>query len=456
MEPGAEFGRFHFRGGTLIRIEGASAPGDLYLEAGRIAAVTPDEPAPDWPRDTFATRELSGRWILPGFVQTHVHLCQTLFRGAAERRDLYHWLSEVIWPLEAALDERTMEISAEAGIRELLAGGTTCVLDMGTTRHTEAILKQASALGIRGMFGPALMDRGPSAAQPLLRSGAEALREVEELASRWQGHRGRIGIALCPRFVPSVTDQLWRDLSERTSLAQLPVHTHGSETHDEVNEVRKLTGLTPPAYLAGLAGAKGRVKMAHGVWLEDSDLGLMSASGACVTHCPGSNFKLGSGTADVLRMRRAGIGVGLGADGAACNNLLSAWQEMRLAGYVRSLLHGPPSVSAVELLRMATLDGAAVLGLEREIGSLKSGKRADLVVVDPRLSPASGAGATWESPEDFLVHAGGAELVEETWVEGRCVFRRGEDTEAKRWMTERVTQARRSLAERAGLASSRS
>jgi 5-methylthioadenosine/S-adenosylhomocysteine deaminase len=435
-------------------MEGAPARGDLYLEGDRIAAVVPGDPAPPWAGRVEREIDAASYWILPGLIQTHLHLCQTLFRGVAEGRDLCRWLQEVIWPWEAALEPETIALAAEAGIRELLAGGTTTILDMGSTRHTEVILETAARLGIRGFFGPALMDRGPEPARPLLRPGEESLRELGELARRWEGaENGRIRLALCPRFVPSVSDGLWRELASSTEFAGLPIHTHGSETQEEVREVERLTGKTPPAYLAGLDGAQGRIKMAHGVWLSAEDRNHLHRAGTAVVHCPGSNLKLASGLADVRTLRREGITVGLGADGAACNNRLDAFSELRLAGYIQGLLHGPESVSAAEILRLVTLEGARVLGLEDQIGSLKAGKCADLVLLDPHLSDNPwAAGDGWESPEAFLVFAGGRELVRETWIAGRPVYRREANDLVDEAQDRNYRAARRRLAERAGYA----
>jgi cytosine/adenosine deaminase-related metal-dependent hydrolase len=445
------------------------ARGDLWIEDRRIAAVTPADPAPDWRTEEVERRDVSSFWILPGFVQTHVHLCQTLFRGLGEGRELYRWLSEVIWPLEAALEPDTLRVSAEAGIYQLLASGTTAILDMGTTRHTSAIAEAVEARGLRAFLGPAIMDRGP--AQALVRAGGEFRREVEELASVWEGHDdGRIRLALCPRFVPSVSDPLFRELAREPSFRSFPIHTHGSETRQEVEEVRSLTGTTPPAYLASLDGGRGRVKMAHGVWLSAEDRAALRECGGAVLHCPGSNLKLGSGLADLRALREAGVPVGLGADGAACNNRLDAWREMRLAGSIASTLHGPSTLSAFELLRLATLDGAKVLGLEDEIGSLKRSKRADLTLIDPtgdeaalgaegmegmeRTEATGGTGATSglaeEPPEALLVYAGSSRMVRETWVDGRVVFDRASARPERRELSARFLAARRRVLERAG------
>lgn len=474
------------RGGLLlVPAEGAPRRADLWIRDGWIVAVSPPDrppgessaghraqvppplavpppsppaaapPVAPPPHAGWEEIDASDAWIIPGFIGGHVHLCQTLIRGTAERLDLYQWLQRVIWPMEAAHDEETMAISAEAGIVQLLAGGVTTILDMGTTRHAGIIIETAARLGLRGFFGPALMDRGPDAAAGLLRPGRESLDEIAILASRWDGHDdGRIRLALCPRFIPSVSDPLWRDLALDPAFSRLPIHTHGAETREEVEETRRLTGLTPPAYLAALPGAAGRVRMAHAIWLEGEDRGHLARAGITVLHCPGSNFKLGSGMCDTLALRDGGIAVAIGPDGAPCNNRLDPWQEMRLAAWLQGLLHRPSEVDPAAILRMATVDGARAIGLGHEVGPLERGRRADLVILDPASEPAlCGAGDGFESPEAALVFAGSPALVRETMVAGRIVYRRDDpDRPARdRERMARARDARRRLALRSGL-----
>lgn len=445
--------RRRFSGGLIHSLEGEAVPGDLWIEGTLIAAVSPPDPAPAWDDSEVEVHDARGAWILPGFVQVHVHLCQTLFRGAGEGRSLESWLRGVVWPLEAAHTVETIEAAALCGVRELLRGGTTAILDMGTTRHTEVIARVVSESGMRAFLGPALMDRGP--VPSLQRPTREFFGDLDALAAAWHGHDdGRIRIALCPRFVPSVTGAFFEEIAARPEYARFPIHTHGSETRHEVEETRALTGETPPVYLSRLPGAQDRVKMAHGVWLDDRDREHLARAGAAVLHCPGSNFKLGSGLADILALRRAGIRVGLGADGAACNNRLDPWNEMRLAALIQSVLHGPDTVHPREILRLATIEGARALGLDEEIGSLRAGKRADFVIVDPAEDPASLAGVSaLEDPVAALVFAGDPSWVRETWVHGRRCYPSMTAPEERADFVQRVRRAAATLAGRTGLPS---
>jgi 5-methylthioadenosine/S-adenosylhomocysteine deaminase len=432
---------------------------DLWIEGNTIAAVSPPDPAPAWPEDEVETRDAAEFWILPGFVQAHVHLCQTLFRGAGEGLSLYRWLSEVIWPMEAALEPDTIEVAADLALRQLLSGGSTTILDMGTTRHTGAVLSAVARAGIRALSGPALMDRGPEAAGGLIRKGSESMAEIEDLAAQWHGYDdNRIRIALCPRFVPSVSGGLWKEMLARSDFASFPVHTHCAETEEEVADVLSLTGRSPAAYLSSLEGAQGRLKLAHAIWLSREDRADMARAAAAILHCPGSNLKLGSGLADVRALREVGLPVGLGADGAACNNRLDAWQEMRLAGYIQSLLRGPDAVEPAEILRLATVEGAKALGLEEEIGTLRAGKRADFLLLDPRADdaalgaadevPGSDPAGRAETPEAMLVFTGSPAMVSETWIDGVCRYAKRDDGEGRGELIRRVRWARERLAGR--------
>jgi len=296
--------------------------------------------------------------------------------------------------------------------------------------------------------GPAVMDRGPQT--ELLRDEASTLREIDDLASRWHGYDGgRIRIALCPRFVPSVSDRLYERLVARPDYRDFLIHTHGSETREEVEQVRALArGRTPIEHLTAWDGATNRLQIAHAVWISEADRARLRESGSAVCHCPSSNFKLGSGLCDVRALQEAGVRVGLGADGAACNNRLDPWMEMRQAAFVQSALRGPESVDPEAILRLATTGGAEALRIDAETGSLAPGKWADFVVLDPALDPGASPGPL-ESPASWLVYAGSAALVRETWARGRPIYTKEEESDWRKEWFQRLIRARGALLERA-------
>jgi cytosine/adenosine deaminase-related metal-dependent hydrolase len=356
--------------------------------------------------------------VIPGLVQAHVHLCQVLFRNHADGLELLDWLSQRIWPYEAAHDARSLGFSARLGLAELLLGGTTAILDMATVRHTEAVLRAAEESGIRYTGGKCLMD---AAAGPLQEPAAPALRETTRLGRKWHGAAsGRIRWALCPRFVLSCSEKLLGEVRRLSELHGWTVHTHASENRDEVALVRKRTGRDNVAYFDALGLCGPRTVLAHCVHVTDREMRTMARTRTSAVHCPGANLKLASGVARVPELLAAGVNVALGGDGAPCNNTLDAFHEMRLAATLHLPRKGPRALPAQEVLAMATISGARALGLEADIGSIEPGKKADLAVVDlsaPHCQPGG------DDPHATLVYCARASDVTDVFVDGRAVVR---------------------------------
>jgi 5-methylthioadenosine/S-adenosylhomocysteine deaminase len=404
------------RGGTVVCVDEARSvlAGDVLVEDGRIARVGRGLRAPRGAE----VIDCRGRAVIPGLVQAHVHLCQVLFRNHADGLELLDWLSQRIWPFEAAHDARSLGLSARLGLAELLLGGTTSILDMATVRHTGAVFEAAVESGIRYTGGKCLMD---VPGNPLAESRDQALRETEQLGRAWHGREdGRIRYALCPRFVLSCTRELLtavRDLSARHGWL---VHTHASENRTEVAVVRRQTGADNVAYFAQLGLEGPRLVLAHCVHLTAREMKQMARKGTHAVHCPGANLKLASGIAPVPRLLAAGVNVALGGDGAPCNNTLDAFHELRLAATLHLPRFGPRAMPPSEVLAMATIRGARALGLADEIGSIEVGKRADLAVVDlsgPHCAPPG------DDPHATLVYCARASDVTDVLVDGRAIVR---------------------------------
>ena len=397
--------------------------GDLLVQDGRIAALgdgvaaalraLPEGRAPE-------SFEAHGALVLPGFVHAHLHLCQTLFRGLAEQSDLLTWLRESIWPLEAAHTEASLAASVWLGACELLAGGVTCVNDMGTVHHADVLLETLAETGLRGFAGPALMDQGERVPARLLEGAERALERALALARR---HRDRVRVSLAPRFILSCSERLWREVTAASHDAGLLVHTHLAESPTEGGEVKDAVGSHAAPYFAAHGVLSPRFVGAHGVWLDDDEIQLMRAADAALVHCPGSNLKLGSGLADVRAWRRAGVRSGLGSDGAACNNRLDTFAEMGLAAGIARVKHRDDPLPARDVVALATCGGAAALGLSAEIGSLEPGKCADVVVVG--VTGAHHAPFADRDPYTTLVHAARATDVRLTMVDGRVLYANG-------------------------------
>ncbi len=406
------------RGAMLLPMGEDARPfaGDLLVSGARISALGTVEAPAD-----AEVMERPGCYVMPGLVQTHVHLVQTLFRGLAEDLTLLDWLRRRVWPLEAAHDEASVRASVRLGILELLLTGTTTILDMGTTRHGDVVAEELVRSGIRARFGQAMMDTGEGVPPALLETTRASLDASAALHKRW--HRaasGRIGYAYTPRFALSCTHELLEAVGALAKMNDILIHTHTNETAEERALVEQTTGRAPLAYLVDTGVASERTIAAHGVHVDDSELAMLRDTRTAITHCPSSNLKLAAGMADVSRLRAAGVTVGLGTDGAACNNRLDGFEEVRLASLIARTLHGQGTLTAADALIMATREGARALHLDAEIGTLEVGKRADLVVLDPlRLGGPGG------DPLTRIVFGGGSRGVRDVLVDGTILVRDG-------------------------------
>ncbi len=396
--------------------------GDIMIENGRLAGVGGSASSNMWDD----VQDCSGLVAIPGLVQAHIHLTQTLFRNRADDLELLDWLKQRIWPFEASHTEATSRASARLGLAELISGGTTSILDMGTVRHHDAVFAAAEESGIRYVGGKTMMDIASDGVPAGLRETTqESLDESAALAKRWHGAAGgRLRYSYAPRFVVTCTDELLRESAIRAKALGTPVHVHASENRGEIELVRARTGKGNIEWLAHLGVLDAPAAVAHCVHLDDGDEERLRGAGASVVHCPSSNLKLASGLAPIPRLLAAGVNVALGADGAPCNNNLDGFLEMRLAALLQKPLHGPKSMTAATVLKMATLGGAKALGLEREIGSLEVGKRADITILD-LMMPHS---APWKDPVSAVAYAARADNVKHVLIGGEYVKRDGKLT----------------------------
>ncbi|RTE09911.1 5'-deoxyadenosine deaminase [Paenibacillus whitsoniae] len=353
--------------------------GDLRIEGDRITAMGSELIAA--PGEYVI--DAAHRTIIPGFIQTHIHLCQTLFRGKGDDLELMDWLKQRIWPLEASHDEESLYYSAMLGIGELIQSGTTTIVDMETVHHTDYAFQAIAESGIRALSGKVMMDKGDEVPFPLQEKTSESLQQSVDLLEKWHGHDGgRIQYAFSPRFVISCTEELLREVQQLSQRYNVKVHTHASENRGEIEIVQAETGMRNIVYLDHLGLANERLILAHCIWLDEEEKRIIHERGVHVSHCPGSNLKLASGIAETPDLLGKGISVSLGADGAPCNNNLDMFNEMRLAALIQKPAHGPTTMNAHAVFRMATIGGARAVGMEHEIGSLEVGKKADLAILD--------------------------------------------------------------------------
>ena len=378
----------------------------------RIEAVLPQAEA----RARFPSHEevlLENHVLIPGLVNAHTHAAMSLMRGLADDLSLMRWLQEHIWPAEQKhVSPKFVRDGTLLACAEMLRGGITCFSDMYF--FPEAALEAALACGLRSVHGLIVIEF-PSAyasdPEDYLRKGL-ALRDryrEEPLAS----------FTLAPHAPYTVSDASFRRIAALSAELDLPVHVHLHETADEVARSVAEHGVRPLERLGRLGLLGPGLIAVHAVHLSAGEVQSLGRYGASVVHCPSSNLKLASGFAPVASLLGAGVNVALGTDGAASNNRLDLFQEMRTAALLAKAVSGDAeALPAHAALRMATLAGARALGLDERIGSIAAGKQADLVAVDlsaPELMPCF-------DPVSHLVYAAGREHVSHVWVGGRLLL----------------------------------
>ena len=349
------------------------AQGDIAIDGDRLIRVGADGQLPDgWQPDQVI--DGGDRFCLPGLVNCHAHSAMTLLRSFADDLPLMEWLSTKIWPAEDRLTGDDVYWGTMLAIIEMVKSGTTTFSDMYF--FMDEVARAVEQTGVRAVLARGLIGTGPSAEQ--------GLEESRGLIDRWQGGAGgRISVWLGPHAPYTCPPAYLERVLQMAAEFGAGIHTHLAETSDETGQIGEQYGKSPVAYLDDLGVFRFPVLAAHCVHLTDQDISTLAARGVAVAHCPESNMKLASGIAPVVALRRAGITVGLGTDGASSNNNLDLFEEMRTAALLHKVANQDPLVlPALEVLTMATGDGARALGLGHQVGVLKPGYKADLILVD--------------------------------------------------------------------------
>jgi 5-methylthioadenosine/S-adenosylhomocysteine deaminase len=383
----------------------------LIIDDGCVTAVVPTAVADA----SFAARSrinLPSHALLPGLVNAHTHAAMSLFRGIADDVPLQAWLEQHIWPREAQfVGPDFVYDGARLAAAEMLKGGITCCSDMYF--FADASARAFLELGMRAMLGLPILDfPTPYAADAdgYLQRGL-AIRDALK-------HEPRLRFSLAPHAPYTVGDPAWEKTIVYARQLDMPIQTHLAETAGEVVRSRGQYGQTPLGRLHRL-GATGPSFIAiHAVHLDEQDIELLATHGGHVIHCPASNMKLGSGIAPIGALAARGINIGLGTDGAASNNRLDLFGEMRLAALLAKVATADPAVlPARAALHAATLGGARALGLDDVIGSLTPGKQADVVAVD-----FGGVDAVpCYDPISHVVYVAGREAVTDVWIAGKRI-----------------------------------
>ena len=420
MEAGA-VSSILIRDGYILTLDeaGRRLKADVLIEGDRIRRIGSS-------LDAAAEKviDAAGMLVLPGFVQAHIHLCQSLLRGRADDVSLLEWLN-IITDLESFHTPETLYASARLGLAETIKAGATSVIDMGTLHHQDSIFRAIEESGIRAQAGKAMMDLTDNLPPALRETTEQSLRESMDLLHRWHGRaNGRIRYGFAPRW------QLWNTEEALITIKQeadrrpgVGIHGHAAEIQDEVSLMIAQRGSRNLKYLEKIGVVGPNVQMAHCIWLDDEEMDVLAATGTHVLHCPCCNAKLGSGIAKVPEMVERGISVALGSDGAPSNNNLDMFIEMRVASLVHKARLGAAAFPAEKVLRLATNGGAAALGLAEEIGSIEEGKKADLILLDDGgLRAAPLAAFDEDDPAGRIVSAFQSESVRTSIIDGRVVM----------------------------------
>lgn len=399
---------------TMDRERQVIDEGVIGVQDDKIAFVLPGD---ELPSRLHAAEEITaeGMVAIPGLINAHSHLAMTLFRGFAEDLALQDWL-ETVWEYElTVLNEESVRIGSKLALAEMIRGGVTAAHDMYW--HYNATMDLARDLGFRLLIGSPITEVGGGTVDELIQEARDTLARAQELETVHPVIQAHSIYTTNPALMESV----------RTLLEEYPVPftTHASENQREVEEVRDQFGVTPIVQLReyGLLGE--RTVLAHCVQVTENDLDILSGTGTHVAHCPESNLKLGSGIAPIAGMVERGINVCLGTDGAASNNDLDLLGEMTLVPMLQKGVNQDPRLIPTEkVLEMATIGGARAYGLEDRLGSIESGKQADLVLVDfekPHLKPCHDVYAN-------LIYAANKFDVDTVLINGTVQLRGGEFT----------------------------
>lgn len=365
-------------GGTVVTMDAARNiydPGAVAIRNHNIVGVGPAEAIARKYRSR-RTMSVSGRLVMPGLINAHTHAPMTLFRGLADDLTLQEWLEKYIFPAEAKnVNPDFVLWGTRLACLEMIRGGTTTFADM--YYFEDQVAQAAKDAGIRVIAGQTILDF-PA---PDYKTVPEALRGTEAFLKKW-AFDSLVRPAVGPHAIYTNSAETLRASAELAKRYSAPLLIHLEETQREVEEARAKYQKTPVEYLESLGVLSDRVLAAHCVWASPGDIALLRKYNVGVAHNPSSNMKLGSGIAPVTEMLAAGVNVGLGTDGAASNNDLNMFEEMDVASKLHKIgQRDPRALPAETAIALATIGGARALGMEKEIGSLEAGKKADLIIL---------------------------------------------------------------------------
>lgn len=404
-------------GGAVVTMDGERQVFDNGFVAIRDGRIVDVGDAADLKTKSYRTKQTidaRGKVVLPGLVNAHTHIPMVLFRGIADDLNLQDWLTKFIFPAEAKNVTREFVVAGtQLGLAEMIRGGITTYADM--YYFEDAIAEETKRAGVRAVLGETVIDF-PVADN---KTWAEAMSYTERFLKRWKGD-SLITAAIAPHAPYTVSTEHLNEVRALAEKLDAPILTHLAEAPTETEFMAKTYNARPAGYLERINFLSPRLLAAHVVHVNDEEIAILKRREVGIAHCPQSNMKLASGTAPVPAMLKAGLRLGLGTDGAAANHDLSLWEEIDSAAKLHKLISGDPTaVPARDALAMATIGGARALHMEKDIGSIENGKRADLILVDldsTHLTPIY-------NYFSHLVYAVKASDVSDTIVNGRVLMR---------------------------------
>ena len=369
----------------------------------------------------------SGKIVCPGLIDTHLHLAQALLRGCGEQIDALTWLRDWIWPLQGHFTEKDGKASAELCILEMIRSGTTCFLEVLLHRRYgfNGIANAVKRSGIRGVLAKAIMDTPMFSDKSILHEGMfedkdESLRATVTHLKEWRRNGdSRVGVWFGPRPVGNCTEETYEEIAELAKQNRTGVTIHHSEVKEQVEYCKEKYGMSPTQFMRRVGLVGDNVVFAHCIHMTNGEIGIMRKTGTNVSHVPSSDMKLAMGVAPVSKMLMTGVNVSLGCNGGANNNTYDLLREASRACLLqRVITHDPMAVSNMQALEMVTINGARALGLEKDIGSLEVGKKADIILVNymrPHMQPLV-------DPIAALIHSASGADVETTIADGRILM----------------------------------
>jgi len=426
-------------GGILLTMRGNDSiiDGAIAIEGDKIAAIGRSHDILET-FDPVKELVLPDHLIMPGLVNTHTHAAMSLFRGLADDLPLMEWLDDYIFPAEKRINSELVNLGTKLACLEMIRSGTTTFKDMYLFEG--AVAEAVDEMGIRAVVGEVLYDfPSPNYGPP-----EAGLEYSKALIKKWEGHP-LVKIAIQPHSPYLCSPDLLKSANEIALAEECLLIMHLAETRQEVETIKQRYGTTPARHLEQLGLLGPHLLAVHSIWLDEAEIEIMARHRVKVAHCPESNMKLASGVSPVPKLIKAGVCVGLGTDGCASNNNLDLFQEMDIAAKLHKVYTCDPTVmDAQSVLKMCTIKGAEALGLQDEIGSLETGKKADIICLNlkqPHLTPL------YNIPSQLVYSATGMD-VDTVIINGQILLQEGRFTKyepdrimegANKW-SERIKQ----------------